>query len=358
MASLNIILITTVLVLASSIAGSASEDKLLHYILEPHKLELVCNLKNATSVKWEKGSQIIQMGHGFTQTTSGDSTKSILTKTNTSITDAGQYRCVSGDGKESKTFTVKVFKVITHDITIVSKEPAMIKCDLQSTDKDLKVQNFYWTKNHTALDKVPEIQGRYKEDLENYTLEIPKSKRRDNGVYNCVFKINDQEFSINVHMNMAPWIESMEKSRNLVQGDKLHLECNVVSHPLASVLWKKDNETFKNTVVNRVFMNGNRTLIIYDLQFSDRGDYTCVATNSVNSTSMTVLVRVKDKLAALWPFLGIVAEVVILCIIIFICEKRRSKEMEDEYENAGPQSMPNAKDHKGKDEIRQRNVRT
>jgi hypothetical protein len=33
-----------------------------------------------------------------------------------------------------------------------------------------------------------------------------------------------------------------------------------------------------------------------------------------------------DKLAALWPFLGIVAEVVILCTIIFIYEKKRNKD--------------------------------
>ena len=87
----------------------------------------------------------------------------------------------------------------------------------------------------------------------------------------------------------------MEKSRNLVQGDKLHLECKIQSHPYATVFWKKDNETMKNDVSNRVFLNSNRTLIIYDLQFSDKGDYTCVATNSVNSTSMTVLVRVKGE---------------------------------------------------------------
>ena len=37
-----------------------------------------------------------------------------------------------------------------------------------------------------------------------------------------------------------------------------------------------------------------------------------------------------DKLAALWPFLGICAEVVILCTIIFIYEKRRAKKMEEE----------------------------
>lgn len=40
--------------------------------------------------------------------------------------------------------------------------------------------------------------------------------------------------------------------------------------------------------------------------------------------------RVADKLAAVWPFLGICAEVAILCSIIFIFEKRRNRRMEDE----------------------------
>lgn len=37
-----------------------------------------------------------------------------------------------------------------------------------------------------------------------------------------------------------------------------------------------------------------------------------------------------DKLAALWPFLGICAEVIILCTIIFIYEKMRAKKMAQE----------------------------
>ena len=39
---------------------------------------------------------------------------------------------------------------------------------------------------------------------------------------------------------------------------------------------------------------------------------------------------VADKLAALWPFLGIVAEVIILCAIILCYEKSRSKKLSDE----------------------------
>jgi len=34
----------------------------------------------------------------------------------------------------------------------------------------------------------------------------------------------------------------------------------------------------------------------------------------------TTFVRVKDTLAALWPFLGIVVEVVVLCAIIFVSQ--------------------------------------
>lgn len=68
------------------------------------------------------------------------------------------------------------FSVITHDIVIVSKEPALIKCDLQNLDKD-QVQDFYWTKNQTILTKRPEIKGRYNVHKDNYTLEIPKASK-------------------------------------------------------------------------------------------------------------------------------------------------------------------------------------
>ena len=75
-------------------------------------------------------------------------------------------------------------------------------------------------------------------------------------------------------------------------------------------------------------------LKIEDARYDDRAIYQCIATNEQGQTQMTqTLVRVKDKYAALYPFAGIVAEVIVLCLVIFLCEKRRGgKEAEEEAE--------------------------
>lgn len=75
-------------------------------------------------------------------------------------------------------------------------------------------------------------------------------------------------------------------------------------------------------------------LKIEDARYDDRSIYQCIVKNEHGQEmSVQTLVRVKDKYAALYPFAGIVAEVIILCLVIFLCEKRRtSKEAEEEAE--------------------------
>eukprot|EP00088_Acartia_fossae_P021623 TRINITY_DN23007_c0_g1_i11.p1 TRINITY_DN23007_c0_g1~~TRINITY_DN23007_c0_g1_i11.p1 ORF type:complete len:314 (-),score=88.10 TRINITY_DN23007_c0_g1_i11:204-1145(-) len=80
-------------------------------------------------------------------------------------------------------------------------------------------------------------------------------------------------------------------------------------------------------------------LKIENAQMEDRAVYVCraiakefendedlVCSESHNCEEVFTLLRVKDPLAAVWPFIGIVAEVVILCLVIFFCEKRKKDE--------------------------------
>lgn len=60
------------------------------------------------------------------------------------------------------------------------------------------------------------------------------------------------------------------------------------------------------------------------IRMSDRANYTCTVTaeGEDGKDKRGILLRVKGKLAALWPFLGICAEVLILCTGIFIYERK------------------------------------
>jgi hypothetical protein len=80
-------------------------------------------------------------------------------------------------------------------------------------------------------------------------------------------------------------------------------------------------------------------LVIDHAIMSDRGVFFCIGTNDlmrdrkIDAAQSHGMVRVKDKYAPLWPFLGITAEVLILCTIILIYEKRRNKTDMDERFN-------------------------
>lgn len=63
-------------------------------------------------------------------------------------------------------------------------------------------------------------------------------------------------------------------------------------------------------------------LLDLDLE-ADPGQYVCNGTNTEGTGQATITLRVRHRFAALWPFLGIVAEVLVLVTVIFIYEKRR-----------------------------------
>lgn len=101
-------------------------------------------------------------------------------------------------------------------------------------------------------------------------------------------------------------------------------------------LWmKNDNETLTSGTGSIVIesKDNSSVLTIKEVKDEDKGEYKCVLKNVHGENSEKVNLRVKSALAALWPFLGIVAEVVILCVIILGYETRCGKKKQTEEED-------------------------
>uniref|UniRef100_A0A8C8EB60 Basigin n=1 Tax=Otus sunia TaxID=257818 RepID=A0A8C8EB60_9STRI len=123
-------------------------------------------------------------------------------------------------------------------------------------------------------------------------------------------------------------VVAYKKSEHGNEGDTGVLTCKNPSFPpVISWAWYRNGQELIVNGSGRYIVksSGNKTeLRILKLNIEeDTGDYHCNATNSHGSGSAVVNLRVRSRLAALWPFLGIVAEVLVLVTIIFIYEKRR-----------------------------------
>lgn len=251
-------------------------------------------------------------------------------------------------------------KVTPEDATITSIDefgkPVTIRCDLSQEDGYEPVQ---WYHGEDLIQpEAGDENPQYTISAANNSLTVNKAVPADVGEYTCVFKLfGGTKMNATVSINALPFVHKFDKSKNLVQGDPLDVQCQVDAFPTASVTWYKDQEKIEPS--DRIEIKANKdglegaSLRITNMDFDDRADYVCVATNMYGTNNSTLLVRVKDKLAALWPFLGICAEVTILVIIIFIYERRRAKKLEEMDEKEEAERMTNSH-QKGAEEVRHR----
>ena len=247
-------------------------------------------------------------------------------------------------------------------VVMAGDSGATLSCSYNNTESDDTIQWFREDENGDEVQMGDELIS-VDDDGVTSTLTLVEDFKM--GKYVC--KVDEERLDFDVQFTFK--LEKMLKSYNVMQGDDLKLFCKLrkgsISDGNPQFKWYiKPGSVDDPTTVEGDELMPNKTEVgdiephikiinlvdqsvvkIEDAVYTDRSWYKCVVTNDFGQeASVETLVRVRDRYGALYPFVGIVVEVLVLCIVIFLCERRRSKnevDEEEEYQGGGAMGSGN-----------------
>ncbi|BFZ26070.1 hypothetical protein BsWGS_29111 [Bradybaena similaris] len=253
----------------------------------------------------------------------------ILTIDPFTASHTGLYTCTfSADGQTTEA-TITLLTTIENKIEgefFFGNKTTVLECTLTFPDTTIQASFNEWLKNNASLSGIEQFS-----DYGNGTLVITNPKRSDSGLYTARYDVTGVDgkstHDCEVVYSAAPLVLDMAKSKNIIEGDTLYLECLVKGYPPANITWLKDSHEIV-TDGERILLESyndidNARLIIKRVTTSDAGNFNCTArgTGGQEESSKSIRVRVKGRLEWLWPVIGILCEAVALAIVIFACSK-------------------------------------
>ncbi|KAM7327801.1 hypothetical protein ACRRTK_014168 [Alexandromys fortis] len=284
--------------------------------------------------------------------------------------DTGTYECrASSDPDRNHLTQPPRVKWVRAQASVVVLEPGTIVTSVQDADSktyltcvlnssSVDVVGHRWMRDGKVLqeDTLPDLKMQYIVDTNDRS-----------GYYSCIF-LPEPVGRGDIRVEGPPRIKVGKKSEHSSEGENVRLVCKSESShpPITEWTWFKTSDSGDQLITNGseskyiVISTAEKTeLTITNLDISsDPGTYMCNATNDQGSVQERITLRVRSRLVALWPFLGIVAEVLVLVTIIFIYEKRRKPDQTLDEDDPGAAPLKGSGHHMNdKDKsVRQRNA--
>lgn len=211
----------------------------------------------------------------------------VMTIPNVQLSHAGTYRCHVARKLGIGTFrdTVLAIEAAPYFMIPLGNKHMDLGSTLEwyCTSAGTEPLTYEWYSNGTLLnlaEKPASVRDRHK--IENNKLTISNLQLRDQGMYQCsVSNTHGKEFN-SAQLRVLSFAPSFQKfplhtnTYGLIDGN-ITLICNPESAPPSKKEWFKDGSVLNSGSRVQILPNGN--LLIIKAEQSDKGNYTCKASN-------------------------------------------------------------------------------
>ncbi|XP_070811168.1 peroxidasin homolog [Pituophis catenifer annectens] len=177
------------------------------------------------------------------------------------------------------------------DVDVTSGNTVYFTCRAEGNPKP----EIIWLRNNNELSMKADSRLNL---LDDGTLMIQNTQETDQGIYQCMAKniageVKTQEVTLRYFDSPArPSFVIHPQNTEVLVGESVTLECSAAGHPQPRITWTKGDRTpLPNDP--RITITPSGGLYIQNVEQEEGGEYTCFATNSLDSIHATAFIIVQ-----------------------------------------------------------------
>uniref|UniRef100_A0A8D0E7Y4 Neural cell adhesion molecule 1 n=1 Tax=Salvator merianae TaxID=96440 RepID=A0A8D0E7Y4_SALMN len=157
-----------------------------------------------------------------------------------------------------------------------------------------------WTKDGESIERG-EDDEKYGFNYDGSELTIHRVEKNDEAEYICIAENKAGEHDATIHLKVfaKPKITYVENKTAMELDDQITLTCEASGDPIPSITWRTSTRNISNeekTLDGRIVVRSHArvsSLTLKDIQYTDAGEYICIASNTIGQDSQAMYLEVQ-----------------------------------------------------------------
>ncbi|XP_060106556.1 neural cell adhesion molecule 1 isoform X2 [Heteronotia binoei] len=157
-----------------------------------------------------------------------------------------------------------------------------------------------WTKDGESIERG-EDDEKYGFSYDGSELTIRRVEKNDEAEYICIAENKAGEHDATIHLKVfaKPKITYVENKTAMELEDQITLTCEASGDPIPSITWRTSTRNISSeekTQDGRIVVRSHArvsSLTLKDIQYTDAGEYICIASNTIGQDSQAMYLEVQ-----------------------------------------------------------------